>query len=172
MAKLKSADIFAKNLNKLLKTHSISRNEFAKRMDISSVTVDKWLAGKFIPPHETIYSIAEMFSVSPSRFFVTSEDSELTEEVLRDVMPKLVIELVSGIMNEFTTVACTYKRMNYLFSDEVFKKLLTKLSDGKKSSEIDEYISKTSTTGSSDFYDKFAHHLVSHMDENMREIKK
>lgn len=52
------------NLQKLMKEKKLSQNQLAKKLNISSTAVSKWISGKNLPTSDKIIKICEIFEIS------------------------------------------------------------------------------------------------------------
>lgn len=55
---------FAERLSDLLNEYNLSKRAFAKKIEVSAMSVSDWTTGKIQPTAENIYLVAEYFNVS------------------------------------------------------------------------------------------------------------
>lgn len=154
--------VFARNLNEILISRSMTRTGFLnllnKNLDRSSsktsrisktkysrVTVDKWLAGTFVPSHEVIDIIAKMFDVSPGRFFYSAEDNNIQEIILRDAVPEIIESILKDVFGGALQAFMTYQRLKILLNDDRFSLILKRLDPDIDETDIQNIISDTSS---------------------------
>ena len=53
----------ADNLRILLAIRNMSRDELARRMNVTTVTVGRWIKGKSLPPTAALWHLAEILNV-------------------------------------------------------------------------------------------------------------
>jgi transcriptional regulator with XRE-family HTH domain len=63
-----------KAMNKLLKEHSLSQSEFARKIDVSRQLVFNWLTLGDQPRADILMSIATVFDKPMSYFFINKDD--------------------------------------------------------------------------------------------------
>lgn len=55
---------FAENLRRLRKAASLTRSELAQKLNYSEKSIEKWEAGKSVPPIQTLYALSRLLNVS------------------------------------------------------------------------------------------------------------
>lgn len=75
MSKKKAAPwrCVADNLRILLAIRDMSRDELARRMNVSSVTVGRWVKGDNLPPTTDLWHIADILGVSVAALVTPAE---------------------------------------------------------------------------------------------------
>lgn len=67
----------------LLKTKKMSQKDLAEKLDVTEVTVSRWLSGERDPSIETLNKIAEVLDTTTSYFFINDDllyEKKTTEE--------------------------------------------------------------------------------------------
>ena len=61
--------LFSNIIKRILKNKHISKEEFAKILDINQTTVNQWLLGKKKPSYDSILLIYNKFCITPNELF-------------------------------------------------------------------------------------------------------
>lgn len=69
---------FTEKFKNLLITKNVSQKEFADKMKVNIVVVNRWYNGKAMPTTKSISKICRFFGVSPSYFY---DEDDLVEKV-------------------------------------------------------------------------------------------
>ena len=81
--------VFADRLKQLRRGRKCTQKEFADKIGVSQSTVGNWEAGRRIPNQNTLFEIANFFSVTPS--FLLGWNESVNESVDESAIDKLLV---------------------------------------------------------------------------------
>jgi transcriptional regulator with XRE-family HTH domain len=85
-------EVFAVNLQKLIKESGLTQIEFAARLGVGPTIVSRWKTGRFLPEPRYIDKIAEEFNVSVSSLFAEPGETVPISGQSLDILIKSLAE--------------------------------------------------------------------------------
>ena len=65
---------FGNRLAECLKDFDMTQRELSKKLEVSEVTVSRWVSGERVPNYATVNKIAEVFDISVKFLYLSKED--------------------------------------------------------------------------------------------------
>ena len=141
--------VFADRLKQLRRGRKCTQKEFADKIGVSQSTVGNWEAGRRIPNQDTLFAIANFFSVTPS--FLLGWNESVNESVDGSASDKLLIHAVKSALMDA-------QPLGDIDDFEAMEKLADRIYDVERNQFIELFSNLSALAKESDvsYYEYFA----------------
>lgn len=121
--------VFVNRLRRIIVINSLSYTEFAKKINATRQSVGKWTDGTVLPTMEMLFKICECYNISADYLLglsdVSTYDTSMISASKYTGLSEKAINAIKSLTEEDKA------KINRLFENEKFLKLVTILSDSE-----------------------------------------